>query len=167
MMMDLSDTDTISQWRVVNDGVMGGRSDGTRFAEDDYMVFTGRIVTKGGGFSSIRVPMAPGDLSGATGLTLRLRSDGRAYRMTFRTSERWRGRSVSYQAEIPAVEPGDWTDVVVPFDRMNTTVFGRTVRAAPFDPSDVREMGIILADGQDGPFRLDVAKIDVVKDYSD
>lgn len=159
MKMDFSDPDTIQSWQVVNDGVMGGLSQGTRFAEDGHMVFQGVINTNGGGFSSIRARLQPGDLAGADGMRLSLRPDGRAYRLTFRTSERWRGRSVSYQAAIPVTASGEQVDIFVPFDDMETSVFGRRVRAAPFDPSDVREIGIILADGRDGPFRLELSHL--------
>lgn len=159
IMMNFPDPDSVSRWRIVNDGVMGGLSQGTRFHENAHMVFRGNINTNGGGFSSLRTSMTPGDLAGVDGLQLKLRSDGRDYKMTFRTSERWRGRSVSYQATIPATPAEEWANATVTFDAMRTSVFGRTVRAAPFDPSDVREMGIILADGVDGPFQLEVASI--------
>ena len=157
--VDFSDPESVAPWRMVNDGVMGGRSEGSRFHEEDHLVFTGVINTNGGGFSSMRAEVQPGALAGAKGINLRLRSDGRAYRMTFRTSERWRGRSVSYQSPIPQSEAGEWAEVRVSFETMNTSVFGRSVKADPFDPSDVREIGIILADGEDGPFRLELARL--------
>lgn len=159
MKIDFSDPDAIAPWQIVNDGVMGGLSQGTRFAQDGHMVFRGIINTNGGGFSSLRRSMPVGTLADAAGLRLKIRSDGRDYKLTFRTSERWRGRSVSYQASIPTPTAGDWSEVTVPFVDMRTSVFGRAVRAAPFDPSDVREMGIILADGIDGPFTLDVQSL--------
>lgn len=162
MKIDFSNPDTIAPWQIVNDGVMGGLSQGTRFAEGDHMVFRGVINTNGGGFSSLRRRMAQDALSETVGLRLRVRSDGRDYKLTFRTSERWRGRSVSYQASIPTTTAEEWTEVTVPFSGMRTSIFGRTVRAAPFDPSDVREMGIILADGIDGPFKLDVKSISCI-----
>lgn len=162
MKIDFSNPDTIAPWQIVNDGVMGGLSQGTRFAEDDHMVFRGVINTNGGGFSSLRRRMAQDALSETVGLRLRVRSDGRDYKLTFRTSERWRGRSVSYQASIPTTTAEEWNEVTVPFSGMRTSIFGRTVRVAPFDPSDVREMGIILADGIDGPFKLDVKSISCI-----
>ena len=162
MQIDFSNSDAVRDWRVVNDGVMGGLSQGTRFAEDDHMTFQGTINTNGGGFSSLRLPMSRGVLADATAMTLTLRSDGRQYSLTFRTSERWRGRSVSYQIDIPTTAPDRWTEVTVPFSDMRTSVFGRSVRAAPFDPADVREMGIILADGIDGEFSLQLKQISCV-----
>ncbi|MGJ8560789.1 MAG: CIA30 family protein [Litorimonas sp.] len=162
MNIAFSDPEAIAPWQIVNDGVMGGRSQGTRFAQDGHMVFRGVINTNGGGFSSLRRRMSPGDLSGTTGLRLKVRSDGRDYKLTFRTSERWRGRSVSYQASIPATPAGDWAEVTVPFADMRTSIFGRAVRADPFDPSDVREMGIIIADGIDGAFQLEVQNLSCI-----
>ncbi|GLQ20980.1 hypothetical protein GCM10007854_19350 [Algimonas porphyrae] len=159
MKIDFSDAAAVAPWQIVNDGVMGGLSQGTRYHEDDFMVFRGTINTNGGGFSSLRRRMQPGDLNGANGMAMRVRSDGRGYTLTFRTSERWRGRAVSYQADIPATMPGEWSEVFLSFTDMRTSIFGRTVRAAPFDPSDVREMGVILADGVDGDFRLDLANL--------
>jgi NADH dehydrogenase [ubiquinone] 1 alpha subcomplex assembly factor 1 len=164
MKIDFSNPDSVSPWQIVNDGVMGGLSQGARFAEDGHMVFRGIINTNGGGFSSLRRRMEPGDLANTSGLKLKVRSDGRDYKLTFRTSERWRGRSVSYQASIPTTAADAWAEVTVPFTDMRTSVFGRTVRAAPFDPSDVREMGIILADGVDGPFKLDVQSVSCAAD---
>lgn len=160
MQQDLSDIETARQWRAVNDGVMGGLSSGGPSMGDGHMVFSGTINTNGGGFSSIRTRVEPGALSGADGVRLTIRSDGRDYKLTFRTSERWRGRSVSYQAPIPNPPSGQWGEVFVPFADLDTSVFGRRVRAGAFEPGDVREMGIILADGRDGPFRLEIERLE-------
>ncbi len=151
------DTAEISEnWRAVNDGVMGGRSSGGARFENGHMIFEGIINTNGGGFSSVRTDMRPGYLSEATGLSLRIKSDGRSYKVTLRTDERYRLRPVSFQAEIPQIPTGEWSSVTVPFEALEASVFGRSVMGANFDRSDVEELGIILADGQDGPFRLEV-----------
>ena len=163
--LDLSDKSEIANWRVLLDGVMGGRSTGVRYAEDGAMTFKGEINTNGGGFSSLRRSMRPGMIGGAGSLDMRVKSDGRAYKLTFRTNaSRW-GRSVSYQLDIPQTPKGKWTDLTLPLDGFRTSIFGRSVRAKPFDPKDVREMGIILADGIDGPFEFNLKSLacDVAK----
>ena len=157
--LDFSKDTEISQWWTLLDGVMGGRSSGVRFAEDNHMVFQGRLNTNGGGFSSIRRSLKPGDMAGAQTLRLRVKQDDRDYKLTFRTSERFRGRSVSYQRAIPSSRSGDWEDITIPLENFTTSIFGRYVPAAELDPTDIREMGIMLADGIDGDFRLEVAEI--------
>jgi len=156
MRLDMSDRSEVSQWQTVLDGVMGGRSTGVHLGQDGHMVFKGRINTNGGGFSSLRRATAPGAMAGAKSLQLRVRQDGRTYKMTFRTNERLWGRPVSYQLNIPKTETGVWTDIKLPLTGFRTSIFGREVRAAAFDPAQVREIGIIIADGIDGPFQIDV-----------
>jgi len=162
MTLSMADNKESSQWRIVLDGVMGGRSTGNRFAQDGHMTFKGRINTNGGGFSSIRRPMTRGDMEGARALKLKVKQDGRSYRLTFRTSARFRGRSISYQRPIPQTPLNEWTEVTIPLSNFRTSVFGYEVPAPPFLAKDVREMGIILADGIDGPFQIDISEISCV-----
>ncbi len=156
MRISFDTVETSENWRAVNDGVMGGRSSGGARFENGHMIFEGMINTNGGGFSSIRTDMRPGYLSEATGLSLRIKSDGRSYKVTLRTDERYQLRPVSFQAAIPQIPTGEWSSVTVPFEALEASVFGRSVTGVKFDRSNVEELGIILADGQDGPFRLEV-----------
>ena len=156
---DFSDVAEIATWRVLLDGVMGGRSTGVRYPEDQHMTFKGAINTNGGGFSSLRKPMQPGALKDAETLKMRLKSDGRAYKLTFRTNARQWRRAVSYQLDIPQTPKGEWRDVTLPLTGFRTSIFGRRVSAPPFDAAQVREMGIILADGIDGDFELNISAI--------
>ena len=164
MTLDFNTPESVAPWRAVNDGVMGGRSSGgPSFAPDaeqgGALVFAGTINTNGGGFSSIRAPLTPGQFANADGIRLKVLSDGRAYKLAFRTSQSWRGRSVSWQIPIEGGTPGQWSDVFAPFADAEASVYGRSVNAGTFDPHDVREIGIIIADGVDGDFRLDVAEM--------
>ena len=149
----------VESWFPILDGVMGGRSTGARFSENEHMTFKGMINTNGGGFSSLRRALTPGELEGAESLNLSLLQDGRAYRMTFRTNERFRGRPVSYQLAIPQTSAGEWQEITLPLKGFRTSLFGRQVSAAQFDPAEVREIGFIIADGIDGPFELNVRTI--------
>lgn len=156
---DFSNESEVESWFPILDGVMGGRSTGTRFSENEHMTFKGMINTNGGGFSSLRRALTPGELAGAENLNLSLRQDGRAYRMTFRTNERYRGRLVSYQLSIPQSSSGIWQDINLPLKGFRTSVFGREVPAASFDPAEVREIGFIIADGIDGKFEMNIRAI--------
>lgn len=145
-----------ASWRAVNDGVMGGKSSGGPSFEGNVMIFNGIINTNGGGFSSVRTPMEKGVLAEASGLKLRVKSDGRAYKITLRTNARYRFRRISFQGVIPQTPAGEWAEVVVPFDGLKASLFGRPVSGAEFDRSEVVELGVIIADGTDGPFRLEI-----------
>ena len=157
-MFDFTSTspDPASAWRNVDDPVMGGVSESIFEATDDGAAFTGTVSLKqGGGFASVRAPEAGYDLHAHDGLRLHLRGDGKQYWFTAYTTS---GGSVSYR--VPIQVPREWTIVRVPFAEL--TPYRRGTKrpdAPPFDPSEVRTIGFLIADEQEGPFQLDVAWI--------
>lgn len=157
--MEIGFENQTAGWEAVNDGVMGGKSSGGSDVQNSLLVFEGVLNTDGGGFSSVRTPMQPGDLAGAKGLTLRVKSDGRAYKITMRTNKRNKFRAVAFNADIPVTPAGEWTTVTADFSGVKASVWGRPLSNVTFDPAKVDELGIIIADGKDGPFRLEVDRI--------
>ena len=158
MTMTLFDFDTPDEaaWQVVNDGVMGGRSQGYVEIEDGTLRCTGTLVTRGGGFTSVRAERAV-DLSGYDGLELRVRGGGRTFEVEVDDDTRRRGRSLSRRA--PFETTAEWALVRVPFSALRASVFGQPVSAPPLDPANVQRIGLYILDGQDGPFRLEVDTI--------
>lgn len=140
-------------WQVVNDGVMGGLSEGYFTVEDGVLTFTGTLVTQGGGFTSVRIAR-PINLEGYDGVELRVRGGGRTFEVQVDDNARYRGRFVSRRA--PFAPQADWTVVRVPFSALRTSIFGRPVNAPPIDLARVTGFGLFILDGQDGPFRLEV-----------
>jgi hypothetical protein len=140
-------------WRVETDRVMGGRSQGAVEITDGTLVFTGEVVTEGGGFSSVRAAQDV-DLSGYDGIALRVRGGGRTFALDVDDGTRNRGREVTRRGPVPASD--SWTTVRVPFASLETSAHGEPVRAAPLDRSAVQSIGIYIIDGNDGPFRLEV-----------
>lgn len=145
-----------SAWRNIDDPVMGGVSHSTFEPTDEGAAFAGTVsLEQGGGFASVRAPESTYDLSAHEGLRLRLRGDGKRYWLTTYTET---GGSISYRAPIqPRTE---WATIRVPFADLTPYRRGTTVPdAPPFDPAQVRAVGFLIADEQDGPFRLEVAWI--------
>ena len=154
--------DDTGQWFVVNDGVMGGRSDGGGFIADSLLRFEGSVVTAGGGFTSARLGLEGDELVDSTRIEMRVRPDGRTYGLTLEDAAEFRGRLVSHRADfdIGPVDGDGWAIASVEYDQLVPSVFGLLVDAPPFDPATAREFGIIIADGIDGDFVLDIDWID-------
>jgi hypothetical protein len=148
-----------AEWDVVNDGVMGGSSAGFVAVEQGALRFTGTLVTQGGGFTSVRARRAV-DLSGQLGIEMRVRGSGRQFEVELDDGVRAYGRTVSRRA--PFATSAEWTVVRVPLSALRSTIFGRSVNAPVIDAARIRGMGLYMADGQDGPFRLEV---DYVRSY--
>ena len=144
-------------WIIVNDGVMGGRSEAQGVIEDGVLTWTGTIVTTGGGFSSIRGPV-DGEFAGATSLTLRIRNDGRRYELLVDDAFGARARVTHYNPI--ETTGGAWQEISVPLTEMEARVFGNPVMADPFAPELATQVGVILADGMDGEFQFEIDWID-------
>ena len=73
ILVDFPESTRSLGWNVVNDSVMGGRSEGDLRLEGRSLVFTGRTNTDGGGFSSVRSGAGRFDLGAFDGIRLRVR----------------------------------------------------------------------------------------------
>ena len=157
----LTDFTSISSdlgWYVVNDNVMGGRSEGDFQLEQEKLSFAGRTNTKGGGFSSIRTKPLQLDLSTHTGIQLYVKGDGRRYTWRLTTDARWRGRQVGYWADFET-QSGIWSTVNIPFSRFTPQVRGYQLEGPMLDREQITGMGLMIYDKQDGPFELHLASV--------
>ena len=148
---------SMKRWMTVNDGVMGCKSKGGPSFENGVMAFAGAINTDGGGFSSVRTRPSDHDLTGTTGLLLRVKGDGRTYEASIRTDAKLGRWWVPFRAEFETVKD-EWVTVFVPYEAMTPSIMGRAIRDNPptLELDKVQSFGIMLADGKDGPFELQV-----------
>lgn len=147
------------RWFAVNDGVMGGRSSSAmRSTSEGGAVFEGNLsLENNGGFASVRTDVSEGSLSGFTRLLIHVRGDGKRYQIRLRTSTAFDG--VAYAAGFETVA-NEWTTVEIPLASFAPTFRGyRPRNAAPLEASEVRQIGVMVTDKQEGPFRLEIAWI--------
>jgi monofunctional biosynthetic peptidoglycan transglycosylase len=86
-----------------------------------------------------------------------VRGDGRTYQLRFRTDRRFDG--ISYKAEFTTVV-GQWLTIELPISEFRPTFRGWTPPdAPPLVPTEIRQVGLMVADKKAGPFRLDVQSI--------
>lgn len=163
-LFDFASSSAAAEWQAVNDGVMGGVSDGRfRITSERTLEFFGTLsLENNGGFTSVRsVPRSLGLMPGDV-LVARVRGDGREYQLNLYTPVR--ARAFSYRSAFGTVKD-QWADVRVPLDRFVATSFGQPIRGAgPVDPATVTSVGFLLSDKAPGPFRLEVASIEIVRE---
>ncbi len=145
-------------WYVLNDNVMGGRSEGDFTTAQGDLYFTGRTNTRGGGFSSIRTQPLRLDLSNHTGIRVQVKGDGRRYTWRLTTGARWRGREVGYWAEF-GTDDDQWRTVDIPFSSFVPRFRGYQLDGPALDASDIRSMGLMIYDNLDGPFDVQLATV--------
>ncbi len=158
MLTDFTSSSSNLGWYVVNDNVMGGRSEGDFEQEQGELSFTGRTNTNGGGFSSIRTKSLQLDFSKHTGIRLHVKGDGRRYTWRLATAARWRGRQVSYWANFETRD-GTWSTVDIPFSGFIPRYRGYQLDGPALDAGRISGMGLMIYDNQDGPFELQLASV--------
>jgi len=150
----------VASVEIVDDRVMGGRSRSRVEAAEWGLVYTGTLSRDGGGFTSMRLSPLDGlDLAEAEGIELVVRGDGRTYQLTARRAD-VPIRAGSYRARFLA--PDAWTTVRLPFAAFGAMQMGEDLLGAPsLDAAlaAVDQLGILLTDGPEGSFRLDVRSI--------
>ena len=152
--------DVVAEWTTVNDGVMGGISEGRfKITGDQTLDFSGKIsLENNGGFASVRTRKAKLNLQSDDILVARVRGDGRQYAWnlyvpTWRIAFAWRA--------FFNTKKGEWVEIRTPLAAFRATSFGRKLKDRKLDPTKVNGLGIILADKQAGAFKLEVEWIGV------
>lgn len=146
-------------WEAIDDRIMGGCSRShPEYIQGVGLRFSGSVsLDNHGGFASIRSNQGCFDLSRHSGLRIRVRGDGRTYKLSLRTDLYYDG--VSYQTSF-ATQTDTWQEITLPFDTFTPTHHGvRLTTVPPMDAANVKSFGLFIADRQEGSFQLDIAWI--------
>lgn len=156
------------EWGSLDDVVMGGVSQSS-FVNG---VFSGSISTENnGGFAGCRSKaLTPAlDVSAYAGLRLRVRGDGKRYKLILRDSYEWNGIAwaASFDTEAGAAE---WQEVSVPFGDFVPTLFARRVPGQRLDTRNINTVQLTLSKFEydtelnpafsTGPFKLELESIE-------
>jgi hypothetical protein len=157
-LFDFQASSPSSGWEVVNDDVMGGVSTSRFEVLTHGAVFNGVVsLENNGGFASVRSSPVRQNLTGLDAFVLRVRGDGRRYKFTVRTATGF--DTPIYQCAF-TTKRGEWEEHGLPFKEFIPTFRGRTLTGVPpLNPASVSSVGFLIADKQDGPFRLEIAWI--------
>ena len=137
------------RWQVVNDTVMGGQSSSRFERKGSELHFSGVLNTNGGGFASLRSERLNVDLAPATVIRLRVKGDGRRYSIRLYAD----GERVSYQHSFETTA-GQWRVLELNIRDFYASWRGRRFERPPLESGDIVGVGLILADGIDGPFKI-------------
>lgn len=147
-------------WRIINDGVMGGLSQGVGNLEEDAMYFKGTIsLENNGGFSSLRSPYQDFDVSKYEKVVIRLKAKGQILAFTMNVDQRW---YMPYFKQQIRMEGEDWQVVELPFSDFKTYKVGRPINYdfSEKDAEKIIRIGFITDSKKEGAFE---ATIDYVR----
>ena len=146
-------------WRIVNDGVMGGLSSSKlELIEDGKALFSGYVsLENNGGFASVRGLLGEKDASGIDKILIRVKGDGKKYDLRIRTNRNFDG--ISYRVPFKT-EKDKWTTHEFFLSDFIPSFRGRKLKNRPLlTASEIRQVGILIADKQVGKFELVIDQI--------
>ncbi len=162
LLFDFSDPHAVNAWRAIDDRVMGGLSRSMLHHDAaGHAVFAGTVsLERNGGFASVRSSPADRGLPGAEACLIDVRGAPRQYKLSLLTDDGF--DSPSHQAVFAPAGTG-WQTLRLPLSAFRASFRGRELPGAPrLDPARIRQVGLMIAGRQAGPFELLVRRIALV-----
>lgn len=133
-------------WGALDDIVMGGTSESSIRLADNTGLFAGNVsVANSGGFVSVRTRNfdPPIDLTGFSGIELRVKGDGKRYKFIIRSDAKWDGIGYCYSFDTVY---NIWITVRIPFDELIPVFRAKTVKDCPkLDISSISSLQLMLS----------------------
>jgi NADH dehydrogenase [ubiquinone] 1 alpha subcomplex assembly factor 1 len=146
----------LSNWYVVDDGVMGGLSRGELTINDSgHCLFKGYVTTENnGGFSSIRYGFNKKSVSEYKYVILKLKGDGKSYQFRIKDNSRQR---YSYIATFNT--SGDWETIKIPFSEFYPGFRGYKLEKPNYSGDVMEEIAFLIGNKVKESFALEIDKI--------
>lgn len=156
-MIDLTQPREYQRWQATNDNVMGGISQGEMTFDGQSSRFSGEIsLANNGGFSSINRPLGslPAEVAR---VELIIIGDGRLYQMRLAT---WTNSNrITYKHEFSTIK-GQRQKIEFELHNFQAVFRGRLIYdAPPLAARDIKQVGVLIADKQPGPFAINLIQI--------
>ncbi len=155
---DFKTNDSLDQWEIEDDVVMGGRSKGDlSITKEGHAKFTGDVSLKNnGGFSQMQSDFDKIDVSKFTKFMIKLKGDGKDYQ--FRVQEKHDQKHV-YKNEFSTT--GEWQTVEMQFADFTPSYHGEDLDIPNYSGKSLAHMAILIGNGREESFEMLVDKISV------
>ncbi|WP_318640244.1 CIA30 family protein [Flavobacterium ardleyense] len=155
---DFQKDSNAADWQIVNDGVMGGMSQGKfKIDREGKGVFYGDVSTENnGGFSSIRHEFATLKVDTDSKVILTLKGDGKDYQ--FRIKDKL-SNSHSYITTFSTT--GEWQEIEIALADLQPSFRGQKLNMPNFDKTFFEEIRFLIGNKKDESFELVIDTIEL------
>ena len=152
-LFDFNKDSDISNWTIVNDGVMGGVSQSEMIINDDgHALFTGKVsLDYNGGFASVRYNPKTIDVKAYTTLVIRCKGPAKQYQVRTKSSTDERHSYIQY---IDVSE--EWKEIEVDMSTMYPTFRGRKLDMPYYPKEALSEFAILIGNKKYEEFALEI-----------
>jgi hypothetical protein len=141
----------VNEWRIVNDGVMGGISKSSLMLNDfGNGQFMGHVsLANNGGFASIQLNKTIQLADEIKFVLLRIKGDGKSYEFRLKSQI---SQSESYVHQFTTT--GEWEIIKLPMSEFYPQFFGRKLNKPNFNFKSIEQLSFLIANKQEEDFRL-------------
>jgi NADH dehydrogenase [ubiquinone] 1 alpha subcomplex assembly factor 1 len=158
IIFDFTKNSSTSNWIVVDDVVMGGRSNGNfQLNKEGKGVFFGKVsLDNNGGFSSVRYGFNKLNVERFKSIVLKIKGDGKNYQF------RIKHKSSDYASYITSFSSfGEWQEIEIPLNSMYPSFRGRKLDEPNFFHESIEEVTFLIANKKNEDFMLLIDKIEL------
>jgi len=150
---NLDATQNIEKWRIVNDVVMGGRSNSKMALTDDgYALFSGKVsLENNGGFASVQLDTSIKLSQDARYINLRVKGDGKNYEFRIKGNIYQRE---SYVHQFSS--SGEWENVKLELSEFYPQFRGRKLDISNFNFQQIEQISFLIANQKAEDFALQI-----------
>jgi hypothetical protein len=156
ILYDFTSSQTISDWLIVNDGVMGGVSQSQiDLNSEGHAIFEGRIsLENNGGFASVRHRLEKENIQAFTYVNLRVKGKPSTYQFRIKKSNR---DSYSYIQEFKVTS--EWNTLRLKLSDFFPRFRGRSLNLPNFEANTIEEIALLIGNKKKEVFKLEIDKI--------
>lgn len=157
-LFNFNPSSNITNWNIVDDVVMGGRSNSTFSISDNGTgVFRGKVsLENNGGFSMVQYRFDTKEVDEFSKVFMRIKGDGKTYQFRVKTND-----SDYYSYVTSFNTSGDWETIEIPFSSMYPAFRGRPLDAENYPGKSMEMIAFLIGNKKAESFKLEIDTIEL------
>ncbi|MDP3394387.1 CIA30 family protein [Sediminibacterium sp.] len=146
-----SSQSNLREWRIVNDGVMGGISKSNLvITSEGYGQYSGHVsLANNGGFASIQLNQSASIPTETKYIVLRVKGDGKQYEFRIKNDLY---QLVSYVH--PFKTSGEWQNIQLAISDFYPQYFGQKLNRSNFNYKNIEQISFLISNKQEEDFKI-------------
>lgn len=158
LIFDFNNNTNIRDWKIIDDVVMGGKSNGKfKIDSDGNGVFFGDVsLENNGGFSSVQYQFEKINTSKDSKVMIRLKGDGKEYQFRIKNK-----RNTYYSYVTSFKTSGNWETININVKDLYPSFRGQTMNIPNFAGDSIEEIVFLIGNKKNESFTLVLDKIEI------
>lgn len=155
-LFDFNTQRDINNWRIVDDVIMGGKSNGNfNLNEAGNGEFSGSVsLENNGGFSMVQYTFNTKNVGNYSKVGIKLKGDGKTYQFRVKTNT-----SDSYSYVMAFNTTGHWETIEIPFKTMYPAFRGKKLDMENYPGNYLQTIAVLIGNKKAEAFKLEIKSI--------